>query len=34
MDQWDAASKSIKNVIPQFTGLDLVAGTELRPTAD
>ncbi len=34
MDQWDAASKSIKNVIPAFTGLDLVAGTELRPTAE
>ena len=33
MDQWDAATKSIKNVIPAFSGLDLVAGTELRPTA-
>jgi branched-chain amino acid transport system substrate-binding protein len=34
MDQWDAATKSIKNVIPSFSGLDLVAGTELRPTAE
>jgi branched-chain amino acid transport system substrate-binding protein len=31
MEQWDAATKSAVNVIPQFSGLDLVAGTELRP---
>jgi branched-chain amino acid transport system substrate-binding protein len=34
MTQWDAATKSIDLVIPSFTGLDLVAGTELRPTAE
>jgi branched-chain amino acid transport system substrate-binding protein len=34
MDQWSAADKAITNVIPSFTGLDLVAGTELRPTAE
>jgi branched-chain amino acid transport system substrate-binding protein len=34
MDQWSAADKAISNVIPSFTGLDLVAGTELRPTAE
>ena len=33
MTQWNAATKSIDLVIPSFTGLDLVAGTELRPTA-
>jgi len=31
MEQWDAATKTAVNVIPQFSGLDLVAGTELRP---
>jgi branched-chain amino acid transport system substrate-binding protein len=31
MTQWDAASKSLETLIPQFTGIDLVAGTELRP---
>jgi branched-chain amino acid transport system substrate-binding protein len=34
MDQWSAADKAISNVIPSFSGLDLVAGTELRPTAE
>jgi branched-chain amino acid transport system substrate-binding protein len=34
MTQWNAATKSIDLVIPSFTGLDLVAGTELRPTAE
>jgi branched-chain amino acid transport system substrate-binding protein len=33
MTQWDAETKTIDLVIPSFTGLDLVAGTELRPTA-
>jgi branched-chain amino acid transport system substrate-binding protein len=31
MTQWNAATKSIDLVIPSFSGLDLVAGTELRP---
>jgi branched-chain amino acid transport system substrate-binding protein len=33
MTQWNAETKSIDLVIPSFSGLDLVAGTELRPTA-
>jgi branched-chain amino acid transport system substrate-binding protein len=31
MEQWDAAGKTLVNVIPSYTGIDLVAGTELRP---
>jgi branched-chain amino acid transport system substrate-binding protein len=31
IDQWDAASGTLVNVIPSLSGLDLVAGTELRP---
>ena len=31
IDQWDATAKELVNVIPSLSGLDLVAGTELRP---
>jgi len=31
MTQWDAATQAIDLVIPSFSGLDLVAGTALRP---
>jgi hypothetical protein len=31
MTKWNAADKQIEIVIPQFSGLDLVGGTELRP---
>ncbi len=31
MSRWDAASKTLEQLIPSFSGLDLVAGTELRP---
>jgi branched-chain amino acid transport system substrate-binding protein len=31
MTKWNAADKAIETVIPSFSGLDLVAGTELRP---
>ena len=31
MSRWDAASKTLEQIIPSFSGLDLVAGTELRP---
>jgi branched-chain amino acid transport system substrate-binding protein len=31
IDQWSAADKKLNTVIPLLSGLDLVAGTELRP---
>jgi branched-chain amino acid transport system substrate-binding protein len=31
IDQWDATAKQLVNVVPSLSGLDLVAGTELRP---
>ena len=31
IDQWNAETKQLENVIPNLSGLDLVAGTELRP---
>jgi branched-chain amino acid transport system substrate-binding protein len=31
IDQWDAAAGALVNVVPSLSGLDLVAGTELRP---
>jgi hypothetical protein len=31
MDRWNAATAQLENVIPVLSGLDLVAGTALRP---
>ena len=31
MDRWNASTAQLENVIPMFSGLHLVAGTELRP---
>jgi branched-chain amino acid transport system substrate-binding protein len=31
VDRWNAASAELENVVPVLSGLDLVAGTELRP---
>jgi hypothetical protein len=31
MDRWNAETAALENVIPVLSGLDLVAGTALRP---
>jgi branched-chain amino acid transport system substrate-binding protein len=31
MNRWNAADQQLEIVVPEFSGLDLVAGTALRP---